>query len=96
MCIRDRVYVTAKVVDKDGVICPNATPLINFTASANAEIVAVENGNILSHEKYKDTQRLAFKGSCNAIIRAIAFKGEITINATSQDLKEGTIKISIK
>ena len=92
----DVVYVTAKVVDKEGIVCPNAAPLIKFTASDHAEIVAVENGNVLSHEKYKDTQRLAFKGSCNAIIRAKADAGEITITANSQDLKEGTIKIVIK
>lgn len=92
----DVVYVTAKVVDKDGNICPNATPLINFKVSENAEIVAVENGFNASHEKFKDTKRFAFKGSCNAIIRSKAAKGEITITAESQDLTAGTAKITIK
>jgi len=92
----DVVYVTAKVVDKDGNLCPNATPLINFKVSENAEIVAVENGFNASHEKFKDTKRFAFKGSCNAIIRSKAAKGEITITAESKDLTTGTAKIIIK
>lgn len=92
----DVVYVTAKVVDKDGNICPNATPLINFSISENAEIVAVENGFNASHEKFKDTKRFAYKGSCNAIIRAKVSKGEITITANSQDLTQGITKITIK
>jgi beta-galactosidase len=92
----DVLYVTAKVVDENGVLCPNAIPIIDFSISANAEIVAVENGDVLSHEKYKDTKRIAYKGSCNAIIRAKATQGEITISATAKDLKEASVKINIK
>nr|WP_294895357.1 sugar-binding domain-containing protein [uncultured Pedobacter sp.] len=92
----DVVYVTAKVVDENGVICPNAIPLINFTTSTNAEIVAVENGNVLSHEKYKDNKRMAYKGSCDAIIRAKKASGEITITAKADNLKEASLKLVIK
>lgn len=92
----DVVYVTAKVVDENGVLCPNAIPLITFAVGDNAEIVAVENGNILSHEKYKDTKRTAYKGSCQAIIKAKKSSGEILVSATAKDLKGTSVKLSIK
>lgn len=92
----DVLYVTARVIDENGVICPNAIPIINFKVSDNAEIIAVENGDVLSHEKYKDTKRIAYKGSCNAIIRAKVAQGEITVTATAKDLKAAIIKINIK
>lgn len=92
----DVVYVQAKVVDEKGAVCPNASKMITFSTSSNAEIIAVDNGNIISHEKYKATGRLSFKGRCQAIIRAKANSGIIEIKATSADLKAAKTTINIK
>jgi beta-galactosidase len=92
----DVVYVQAKVVDEKGVVCPNASKMITFSASSNAEIIAVDNGNIMSHEKYKAVNRFSFKGRCQAIIRAKASSGIIEIKAISAALKEAKTTINIK
>lgn len=92
----DVVYIKAKVVDANGVLCPNAAKLITFSSSANAEIVAVDNGNIISHEKYKAKNRLSFNGLCQAIIAAKAGSGQVEIKASSVGLKEGTVTLNIK
>jgi beta-galactosidase len=92
----DVVYVQAKVVDEKGVVCPNASKMITFSASSNAEIIAVDNGNIMSHEKYKAVKRFSFKGRCQAIIRAKASSGIIEIKAISAALKEAKTTINIK
>ncbi|WEK20163.1 MAG: glycoside hydrolase family 2 TIM barrel-domain containing protein [Candidatus Pedobacter colombiensis] len=92
----DVVYIEAKVVDKDGVLCPNASKMITFNASPNTDLIAVSNGNITSHEKYKANNRLTFKGRCQAIIRAKALSGSVELIATSPELKEAKISIKIK
>lgn len=92
----DVVYITAKVVDENGVLCPNATPLIYFKSNDLAKIIAVENGNTMSHEQYQSNQRMAFKGTCNAIISAQAEQGKIEIEASADHLKPATIQLSIK
>lgn len=92
----DVVYVHAKVVDEKGVLCPNASKMITFDVSAKGALIAVDNGNMISHEKYKANNRLSFNGRCQAIIRASAVSGIITVAATSPGLKEAKVTINIK
>lgn len=92
----DVVYVHAKVVDEKGILCPNASKMITFGVSSNAALIAVDNGNTISHEKYKANSRLSFNGRCQGIIRARAASGEIEIRATSPELKEAKVAINIK
>lgn len=92
----DVVYVHAKVVDEKGIFCPNASKMITFGISSNAALIAVDNGNTISHEKYKANNRLSFNGRCQAIIRAMAASGVIEVRATSPGLKEAKVTINIK
>ena len=66
----DVLYVTAKVVDANGVVCPNANQLIRFEVSETASILAVDNGDVNSHEMYAGQERHAFNGKCTAVLRA--------------------------
>ncbi len=50
----DLSYVTAKVVDANGVVCPNADKLISFKVSDSGNIVAVDNGNVASQLRYTE------------------------------------------
>lgn len=92
----DVIYLHAKVVDEKGVLCPNASKMISFSVSPNADLVAVDNGNIMSHEQYKANSRLTFRGTCQAILRAKDRSGIIDIKASAAELKDGRITINIK
>lgn len=89
----DLDFVTVKVVDKDGVLAPDATNLINFEVSGNGKLEAVDNGNPTSLESFKASSRKAFYGLCLAIIRPSGSKGEIKIKASSPGLESATIQI---
>jgi len=92
----DVSYVTAKVVDANGIVCPNVDKLISFGISESGNIIAVDNGNVKSHEAYKATERHTYNGQCIAIIRATSTSGQITVTANSQELKSGSVSIEIK
>ena len=66
----DVSFVTATVVDANGVPCPNSDNLIKFSVSGPGVIAAVDNGNITSHEPYQATERQAYQGKAIAIIKA--------------------------
>ncbi len=89
-------FVTAQVVDANGIVCPNVEKLIKFSISTTGEIIALDNGNIISHENYQGSERQAYNGRCSAIVRALAAKGQITITANSANLKAGSVSIEIK
>lgn len=90
----DVAFVTAKIYDENGNICPNADQLIKFTISDSGIIDAVDNGNITSHEIYKATQRHAYQGVCMANIKGNT-PGTVEIKASADGLESGAIKLEV-
>ena len=88
------VYVTATVVDENGVMVPNAAELITFTTSGPGVIAAVDSGNNNSHEPFQASERRAHQGRCFAMLKATAASGRITIKASAPGLKSSSITIA--
>ena len=91
----DVSYVTASVVDADGIVCPNDDKLISFSVSESGLISAVDNGDINSHEAYQSSERHIFNGQCIAIIKAKVAAGKITVTASSPELVSGSVVINV-
>ena len=91
----DVVYVRAFIADANGVICPNADSLVNFSVEGAAKLIAVDNGNRLSHESFRQPSRLAYKGTCLAILRATASKGKVTVSASVEGLKGASVTFEV-
>jgi len=65
----DLAYVTVKIEDKDGNLCPDATNLVNFSVEGiGGNLIAVDNGNQISVESFQANHRKAFSGMCLAIL----------------------------
>ena len=92
----DVTYITATVVDEDGIPCPNADNLITFNVSEAGTIVAVDNGDPESHEAYQASERHAFRSQCIAILKAKRNPGMITITAVSPQLKPGLVIVEAR
>ena len=91
----DVSFVTATVVDANGVPCPNSDNLIKFSVSGPGVIAAVDNGNITSHEPYQATERQAYQGKAIAIIKASEGKGKIIFKAQSEGLEPADITLNV-
>lgn len=90
----DVAFVTATVVDADGVVCALADNKINFTIDGAGVIEAVDNGNNASHDIYKASSYNAFRGKCVAIIKGKAGSGKIVVKASGEGLVEGSVIIN--
>jgi beta-galactosidase len=91
----DVSYVTASVVDANGILCPNTDKLISFGVSKEGIIAAVDNGDTNSHEAFQASERHVYHGQCIAVIKAKTSSGRITVTAGSQGLNPGTVTIEI-
>ena len=90
----DLVHVTAKIVDKNGVLVPTANNLVSFAVSGPGVVAAVDNGDNSSHEKFQASQRHAYQGLSFAMIKAKAAHGRITITASSPGLTGASITLT--
>jgi beta-galactosidase len=90
----DVSFVTATIVDANGVVCPNSDKPIQFSIAGSGVISAVDNGDHNSHELYQITQRNTYKGTCIALIKANASIGKIAIKASAPGLADGSVIIN--
>jgi beta-galactosidase len=91
---RDLAFVTATIVDKDGVLVPRAGNPIRFSIDGPGEIVATDNGDPTSFESFQAKERKAFNGLCLAIVRAKPGQaGTIALKAQSEGLQEAAIAL---
>ena len=92
----DLSNVTIKIVDNEGRVCPNAENLVEFTIEGEGIIAGVGNGNPVSHEYFKASERRAFHGLCLAIVQSKREQGRIRFSAESEGLLPAEILIQVK
>ena len=90
----DVAYVTATIVDANGVPCPHAGKIVNFSIAGSGVITATDNGSLATQDAFSNPARHTFNGKCIALIKGKS-AGQATVKATSPGLAEGTIAIQI-
>ena len=90
---RDLSFVTVKVVDKDGNLCPNAQHQIKYSVKGEGFYRAGANGDPTSLELFHEPQMRVFNGMMTAIVQSEETPGEITLTATAKGLKSARIVI---
>ncbi|MBR2476336.1 MAG: DUF4982 domain-containing protein, partial [Bacteroidaceae bacterium] len=93
---KDLSFVTVKVVDKEGNLCPVAANQIKFKVKGNGKYVAGANGDPTSLESFQEPTMKVFNGMMTAIIGSNEIPGTITLEATSKGLKKGSVTIKGK
>lgn len=91
---KELAFVTVSVVDKDGILCPTADHLIDFSVTGEGIVKAVGNGDPTSLESFVESKRKAFNGKCMVLIQSSQEEGEIFLNATSKGLSGEKITIT--
>jgi len=83
-------FVTARVVDENGVTAPRADNAIDFQVQGPGYILATDNGDLSSHEPFQSHERHAFGGHAVALIVARG-GGKITVSARAEGLAAGSV-----
>ena len=91
---QDLAFITADIVDANGVFAPRASNTVNFSISGPGMIVGVDNGDSQNHDMYKATSRKAFNGKCLAIAQATKTSGSIVITASASGLTGSSVTVT--
>lgn len=83
---QDLSFVTAEVVDSQGVVCANAEDLLRFSVSGPATLVAAANSNPRSVESFQQPQRRAWRGRALAIVKAGTAAGAARLSVSAEGL----------
>jgi beta-galactosidase len=90
----DLSFVTVRIEDQHGNLCPMADNLVHFDVTGAGTIAAVDNGNAATVEPFQADHRKAFGGMALVIVRSKAGEpGGIKIVATSAGLAKDTVEV---
>ena len=91
----DLSFVTVRIEDKDGNLCPSADNLVHFNVTGAGTIAAVDNGNAATVEPFHADHRKAFSGLALLIVRSRQGQaGAVHITAASDGLSQGAADIA--
>ena len=89
----DLMHVRIHAVDSKGRVVPMAQDELHFEVSGDAEIVAVTNGDINSHELNKQDHRKLWNGSAMVILRSGKSPSKISLKTSADGFKTITTKL---
>ena len=92
----DLAYITVRIVDKQGRLCPNAQHSVRFTVKGAGHYRAGANGDPTNLELFHEPQMHVFNGLMTAIIGEQGKAGTITLTATAKGLKSDKIAIKVE
>lgn len=88
---KDLAYVTVRVVDKEGNLCPADHRRISFSVKGSGSYRASANGDATCLDLFHLPEMPAFSGQLTAIIQSADKVGEIRFEARAKGLKSGKL-----
>ena len=93
---KDLCYLTVRVVDKDGNICPDAANLLKFSVDGAASYRASANGDPTCLDLFHLPQMHAFHGALTVILQAGETPGDTVLKASGKGLRSATVRIQVR
>lgn len=92
----DLSYVLVEAFDKDGNICPLADNKIKVKISGAGKLAGVDNGNPQSFNFFGSDKVDLFYGKAMIIVKSGDAKGNITVLASSEGLKQAAAVVKVE
>lgn len=93
---RDLAYVTVRVVDREGNLCPLDGRLLEFSVDGAAVFRAAANGDPTCLDLFHEPRMHAFSGMLTVILQAGKTPGKAVLEAEARGLRSGSIEISVR
>jgi beta-galactosidase len=92
----DLAYVTVRVVDKQGRLCPHAQHNVSFTVKGAGHYRAAANGDPVNLQLFHEPQMKAFNGMLTVIVGEHGETGKITLSASAKGLKRAKVELKVE
>ena len=89
---KDLLYVTVRIVDRNGNLCPLDTRKVRFEVSGAGQFRAVANGDPTCLESFQSPEMSAFSGMLTVIVQSDRTPGPITLTAKAKGLKKAVLE----
>jgi beta-galactosidase len=93
---QDLAFITVEVVDKHGVVCPNATNELSLSVQGPGTLAAFGNADIKELGSTVDAVHNVWKGRALAVLRSSMKKGGCTLSVSGKGLRSQKVRVNVK
>ncbi len=93
---KDLAYVTVRVVDKEGNLCPTDGRLLNFRVKGSGSYRASANGDPTCLDLFHLSQMHAFNGMLTVIVQAGETAGNLELQVSAKGLKTARLVLPVQ
>ena len=93
---QDLAFVTVEVVDKHGVVCPNAANELSLSVQGNGTLAAFGNADIKELGSTVDAVHNVWKGRALVVLRSSMKRGSITLSVSGKGLRPQRVRVNVK
>lgn len=90
---KDLSFITVRIADKDGITVPAAALEVNFSVSGGGSIVGVDNGNPVSHHRFKGNVVTTMNGLALVVVQAGKEESSTVLKASSERTPQASLTI---
>lgn len=92
---KELCYVTVRVVDKAGNLCPTDSRMMQFAVTGAGSYRASANGDPTSLDLFHLPQMPLFSGELTTIVQAAEVAGELTLKVSAKGVKSANLKLQV-
>ena len=92
----DLAYVTVRIVDKQGRLCPHAQHNVSFTVKGAGHYRAAANGDPVNLQLFHEPEMKAFNGMLTVIVGEHGETGKVTLSASAKGLKRAKVELKVE
>ena len=93
---KDLAYITVKVVDKEGRLCPADGRLVSFEVSGAGSYRAGANGDPACLDLFHEPRMHLFSGMLTAIVQSGEVPGRVEVKASAKGLRPAMLTLQVK
>lgn len=93
---QDLAFISIKVVDENGTVCPTADPLVTFNVEGAGALIGIDNGDPTSHQDFQGSAITAFNGLALGVLRAPREAGKAEVSITAEGLEGAEVSVTAK
>lgn len=83
-------------VDREGTPCFRESARVRFTVEGPAAVVAVDSGNLMSGESYRENSVHLYHGTASVLIAIRGQTGRVKVNAYAEGMFAGTCTVIVE
>lgn len=93
---KDLAYLTVRIVDADGNLCPDYSGLLEFSTSGAASYRASANGDPTCLDIFHEPRMHAFGGMLTVIVQAGEVPGLASVTVSGRGLRKATVTLEVR